>query len=364
MAPRDRDDRECPAPPVSEVERLVEAAAEALEDGEAEAALARAEEALALAPRSIPALQYRAEALAAAGRTEEARVAYEAALTSGKDDVEVLLGAADLVVSRLPEEERDREDLERALDLARRAARLARKAGDEGLAGEAAWLEGAALDQLGRPDEALPRLDAAAEALPDAAYVHLERGIALYELCRWDEARRALQRAAELEPEDAWTQHHLGLIAERRGDEKEARKRFGRARRLAPEDFPAPVVLSQAEFDAVVEEAFAKLPEKVRRYLANVAITVEDLPSDDDLLGSDPPLSPTILGMFRGPAYGRGGADPWTHLPSSIVLFQRNLERFARDGEELAEEIRVTLVHEVGHFLGLDEDELYERGLD
>ena len=69
--------------------------------------------------------------------------------------------------------------------------------------------------------------------------------------------------------------------------------------------------------------------------------------------------------MFRGPGYGRGGAvDPVTHLPASIVLFQRNLERFARDREELAEEIRVTLVHEVGHFLGLDEDELYERGLD
>jgi predicted Zn-dependent protease with MMP-like domain len=68
--------------------------------------------------------------------------------------------------------------------------------------------------------------------------------------------------------------------------------------------------------------------------------------------------------MFRGPAIGRGSADPWTHLPSSIVLFQRNLERFARSRDELAEEIAVTLVHEVGHFLGLDEDELYERGLD
>ena len=50
--------------------------------------------------------------------------------------------------------------------------------------------------------------------------------------------------------------------------------------------------------------------------------------------------------------------DPWTHLPSSIVLFQRNLERFARSRAELIEEIGVTLVHEVGHFLGLDEDEL------
>jgi predicted Zn-dependent protease with MMP-like domain len=69
--------------------------------------------------------------------------------------------------------------------------------------------------------------------------------------------------------------------------------------------------------------------------------------------------------MFRGSGFGRGGAlEAGTQLPPSIVLFQTNLERFARSRAELEEEIRVTLVHEVGHFLGLDEDELYERGLD
>ncbi len=132
-----------------------------------------------------------------------------------------------------------------------------------------------------------------------------------------------------------------------------------------PDRFPRPIALSQAAFDGAVEDALAKVPEPVRRYLANVAITVEDLPSSDDLLACDPPLSPSILGLFRGPPYGQSDAvDPWTHLPSSIVLFQRNLERFARSRAELIEEIGVTLVHEVGHFLGLDEDELYERGLD
>jgi predicted Zn-dependent protease with MMP-like domain len=56
--------------------------------------------------------------------------------------------------------------------------------------------------------------------------------------------------------------------------------------------------------------------------------------------------------------------DPWSHLPSSIVLYQRNLERFAESRAELVEQIGVTLVHEVGHFLGLDEEELYQRGLE
>jgi predicted Zn-dependent protease with MMP-like domain/Flp pilus assembly protein TadD len=347
-----------------EVVRLVEAAADAFEDGRLEDALARADAAIALAPRSVAALHYRAAALAELGRVEEARDAYERALAEGKDDVEVLVGAADLYVSGT-EADDDRELVERGLELARRGGRLALRSGDARLAAEAAFTEGAALNQLGRSAEALPRLAEAAKELPDSVAVLLEQGIALYELCRFDEAQGVLVRAEELDPDDPWTQHQLGLVAERRGDADEARRRFARARKLAPDEFPKPISLSPAAFDQAVEDALAKLPEKVRRFLANVAVTVEEIPSDHDLLAADPPLSPCILGLFRGPAHGRGdGLDPVTHLPSSIVLFQRNLERFATSREDLIEQIGVTLVHEVGHFLGLDEEELYLRGLD
>ena len=72
-----------------------------------------------------------------------------------------------------------------------------------------------------------------------------------------------------------------------------------------------------------------------------------------------------FLGLFRGAPYGQKlSSDPWSHLPSSIVLYQRNLERAAGSRAELEAEIATTLVHEVGHFLGLDEDELGARGLD
>ena len=348
-----------------EVVRLLDAAAERFEAGRLEDALARAEEALAIAPRSVAALHHRAAALAELGRTEEARIAYERALEEGNDDAELLLGAADFYVNRLEQDEPDPERIERGLELARRGARLARRAGDAELAAELAWMEGAALNQLGRCDEALARLAEAARELPDSVDVLLDQGIALHELCRFDEAREALLRAERLDPDEPWIQHQLGLVAERRGDEDEARRRFARARKLAPDEFPKPISLSAAAFDAAVEDALARLPEQVRRPLANVAITVEDLPAADDLLACDPPLSPGILGLFRGPAYGRNDAvDPATHLPSSIVLFQRNLERFARSRAELIEEIGVTLAHEVAHFLGLDEDELYLRGLD
>lgn len=360
---RRRDD---PAPPAPEaLERLLEAAAGALEDGAPEAALAKAGEALAAAPRSVPALHYRAAALEALGRTAEAREAYRRALSAGKEDPELLLGAAAFLVDGLPEEEQDRPDLEEGLSLARRGGKLADRAGDAPLAAELALVEARALSQLGLPEEALPVLARAARGAPEDAAVRLEQGIALFDLCRFDEAGAALAEAEALAPDDAWVSHQLGLLAERRGDEEEARRRFARARKLEPDQFPRPPSLSHAAFEAAVEDALAALPEGVRRYLSNVAISVEELPSDQDLRGSDPPLSPGILGLFRGAPWGqKASMDPWSHLPSAIVLYQRNLERAARTRAELVEQIGITLVHEVGHFLGLSEEELYQRGLE
>jgi len=346
------------------VERLLEASADAFEAGELEEALARAEDALALEPRSIAALHHRAAALAELGRIEEAQAAYEKALVPGKDDPELLLGAADFLVNVQAGEDDagDALRLERALELARKGGKLASKAGDDPLADELALVQASALNQLGRNAEALERLSRASD---DSADVWLERAVALFELCRFDEARTAAGKAEALAPEAAWAHHLLGLLAERRGDAKEAKKRFDRAFRLEPEAFPRPIGLSHREFERVVEEALEEIPEEVRRYLANVPISVEDIPADHDLEGNDPPLSPGILGLFRGAPYGGKAAigDPWSHLPSSIVLYQKNLERYARDRDELVDEIGVTLVHEVGHFLGLDEDELWERGL-
>jgi predicted Zn-dependent protease with MMP-like domain/Flp pilus assembly protein TadD len=348
-----------------DVNRLVEAAAEAFEAGRMEAALARADEAARTAPRSVPALHYRAAALAELGRLDEAQEAYEAALSQGKDDLDLLAGAADFYVNVLSDDEAERDQLERGLELARRGSRLARRAGDVPLTAELAWLEGAALNQLGRAAEALERLAAAERDDPRRVDVLLEKGFALYELCRFDEAREALLRAEALDPDEPWTQHYLGLAAERKGDADEARRRFARARKLAPDEFPKPIALSPEAFDAAVEDALADMPEPVRDYLSNVAITVEDLPSEDDLLACDPPLSPAILGLFRGAPYGqKASMDPWSHFPSSIVVYQKNLERFARSRAELIEQIGITLIHEVGHFLGLDEEDLWARGLE
>ncbi|HET6414505.1 MAG TPA: metallopeptidase family protein [Anaeromyxobacter sp.] len=344
---------------------LLEAARAALEEGRPEEALARAEEALASSPRSPKALHYRAAALEELGKTAEARTAYERALERGKDDPALWLDAARFLVDGLTEEEEERVDLLEGLSRVRRGRRLLDRAEDPLLEVDLLLVEARALSRLARDDEALASLERAEKIAPGDPEVLREKGLALYELCRFEEAEAALAAAEAADRDDASTVHALGLLAERRGDLDLARRFFKRARRLAPEDFPRPPGLSNEAFEAAVEDALLELPEGVRRYLANVAISVEDLPNDEDLLAADPPLSPGILGLFRGAPYGRKASmDPWSHFPSAIVLYQRNLERYARSRDEVVEEIRRTLVHEVGHFLGLDEDELYERGLE
>ncbi len=259
----------------------------------------------------------------------------------------------------------DRGEGEEALDLAARGERAARRAEATELLPDLVLLQASALNHLGRSREALSRADELLSGSPSDTAAMLERAFALWELMRLAEARSQLEELVRLTPDDAWPHHLLGLVSERLGDPGEAKRRLARARRLDPEEFPEPVHLSPEEFDRAVEDALAELPPQIRDYLSNVAIAVEDLPADDDLLASDPPLSPAILGIFRGSPLGeKGSMDPWSHFPSSIVLYQKNLERAVADRAELIEQVRVTLVHEVGHFLGLDEEDLWERGLD
>jgi len=346
--------------PGDRLEDLLIRSAQALERGKAEEALAAADEACRVAPRSVVALCARADALQGLDRAEDALEAYEQALSLDKSDLDALWGASDLMIHHFAH---DPETLEEGLELCRRGVRVAKKSGEDSIAAELLFLEGLALASLGDPQTALSRLDEAKEILGDDPELLLERGATLFELCRFDEAAADLEAVLREEPDVAWAHYYLGLIHERRGNQEAAEARFERARDLEPEEFPDPIRLSEAEFDQAVEDALAELPQQVRSYLSNVAIAVEPFPPVEELQGPDS-LSPLILGVFRGnPLKDRETFDPWSHLPSSIVLYQRNLERFASDREELIEEITITLLHEVGHFLGFDEDDLRERNL-
>lgn len=116
-------------------------------------------------------------------------------------------------------------------------------------------------------------------------------------------------------------------------------------------------------FLARVDEALAAIPGDFRRHLDHVRLEVQDWPDAELLasLGMDPGES--LYGVFLGTPLTERGADPGL-LPDRILLFRGPLEEDFGGPEELAEEIAITVMHEIGHAFGLDEARLEELGLD
>lgn len=332
---------------------LLEQASRDFERGRYEQALTCAREASRLDEGSVAAHHFRGAALAELSQLEEARTAYARALALDPDDPEVLRSAADLYVRRLG----SRDDLELALQYVRRALPRAQKSHDRMLQKELSLLQAMALDDLGRPTEALASVTRAVELDPRDREARREKGVALFELCRFDQAKVELTRLAAEEP-DAWAEHYLGLIAERAQDDVAALSHFARAQKLDPDAFRPTEQTTPATFASVVKDELAKLPFDVRQGLSRSQFAVEELPEVSDLVATDPPLSPGILGLFRPPPDGApGDSKPY------IILYRRNLSRAAHSGEELHREVRDTLLHEVGHLNGEDDEQLRDRGL-
>lgn len=358
-------------------------------------ALACAEEAARAAPRSVEAHHDRAAALLHLGRLDEARDALALALALGPDDPETLEATADLFINQLPPSA-DRSSI--GLEHARRGFR--RVAGiDRVRAARLSLLEGQALIDLGRAEEAVHRLNVTLSLSPRLGAARYEKGVAEFELCRFDDAKRTFAQVLEQMPDHAHALFHLGLIAEREEDSALAGKYFAEAATHDPSSFPAPPPVSAAEFAARVKRAVADLPEDVRTDIAQSHLETSELPALRDLVAERPPLSPTILGLFRGLPLnwstdadrrpqtgriaqgktqrmsGRGAAPPASPEPDAteancaapertIVLYRRNLLRSVRDVAELDEAIRRTLLHEVGHLRGEDDGSLRDRGLE
>lgn len=199
---------------------------------------------------------------------------------------------------------------------------------------------------------------------PDDGQARLARAAALFDLCRLDEAEKGVAQAVDRDPRLADAYWLRGRILTVKGDESGADRALARAATLDAERFTKPLRISEDDFVSIMEESLEELPEQVRNYLKNVAIAVEDVPPLDRLLLSDPPLSPGSLGLYEGtPPSLQSGEDPWSHLPNQITLFRKNIELNAHNEDDIRDLIATTLLHEVGHYLGLDEDDLDERGL-
>jgi len=221
------------------------------------------------------------------------------------------------------------------------------------------FLGGLALTHLDRLEDATTWLRRAVELDPDDPEFRAELARVLFLSCRFDDADDEVRAALEADGAFADAHEIAGAILERRGRLDEADRSFARAAELAPERFTAPRRLSREEFEREIVLAGERLPETFRRHLEQVAVTVEELPADEILGQDEPPLDPELLGLFVGvPCTERSTFSAGGELPPRILLFQRNIERFAGDEKELRDEIVVTLHHELGHYLGLDEDEL------
>jgi predicted Zn-dependent protease with MMP-like domain len=115
----------------------------------------------------------------------------------------------------------------------------------------------------------------------------------------------------------------------------------------------------QALASAEVEATLAALPKPLRERAEKLPVTFERQPNAG--LQADG-IEPDTLGLFTGPEFADEGNVP---MPPQIILFLENLWDFAEGDEEIfSEEVRTTFLHELGHYLGLDEDELTERGLE
>ena len=110
---------------------------------------------------------------------------------------------------------------------------------------------------------------------------------------------------------------------------------------------------------AEVEATLAALPAPLREQAGKLPVTFEPVPNAE--LQADG-IEADTLGLFVGPEFADEAAVP---LPSQIILFLDNLRDFAENDPQIfREEVRITLLHELGHYLGLDEDGLIERGLE
>lgn len=120
--------------------------------------------------------------------------------------------------------------------------------------------------------------------------------------------------------------------------------------------------VSRDEFDRLVRLAMRDIPQPFATFLEEVIVEVENVPPRDvlDDMGIDDPRE--LLGLYQGtPLTERGVESPVT-FPDRITLYQRNIEDMCESDEEIVEEVRRTVLHEVGHHFGLDEDELDELG--
>lgn len=204
-----------------------------------------------------------------------------------------------------------------------------------------------------RFDDALALLDALLASHPERPWARHERAAVLMELGRFAEALVELRAVPSPDDDFERAAVHFdeGVCLDRLGDPAGADAAFARASRLAPDDYPMPLRLSQDRFEALVAEALDDIPEEFLSYLDQVVVRVRDWSDDAD--------DPFLMGLYVGIARPDRTVLTEDNL-DHVVVFKRAHEIHAADEDELRDEVRRTVVHEIAHHFGIEHEDMGE----
>jgi predicted Zn-dependent protease with MMP-like domain len=331
-------------------------AIEASHVGRTDEALAWFAEALKVHPGGAEAHNGRGEIHWDEGKVDEALYEFELALRADPKFIAAHLNRAELLIEDLGEHEQAVAQCDQLLGASPDLPKP-----DRGTEAEIYYLKSKALFYLDDLEGALFLVRRALKTGGEYAMYRSFEGQILFETGRFDEARQRLERAVAIEPEAAHAVYYLALVLERLGEAEEAHRAFEKADALAPDHYPMPVEIDDADFEQAAAAALENLPRSIREYVEHVPLLIEDFPSQDLIRQEN--VSPQILGIFTGiPSTEAGVTDQPLDL-TRVVLFKKNLEKICRERSELTEQIQVTVKHEIGHYLGLDERDLERLGL-
>ena len=118
--------------------------------------------------------------------------------------------------------------------------------------------------------------------------------------------------------------------------------------------------MTREEFRELVEEAIDTIPAKFAREVRNLAIVIEDEPSQDLLVEMEMEPGDSLLGLYQGAPLNERGWGYGNQLPDRITLFQQTIEDDCDDDDEIVVAIGETLIHELGHYFGMSEEQIME----
>jgi predicted Zn-dependent protease with MMP-like domain len=206
------------------------------------------------------------------------------------------------------------------------------------------------------PEGALESAEALLDAEPGDAWARRFRTEMLVELGLFEEALEeldAMEREGwrgETGEEEAAFRSDRAVCLDRLDRAAEADREFREAARIDPEGHPMPLRLTLERFEDLVARAMESIPPELSTYLEQVMIVVREHPGPDD-------PGPWILGLYSGVPRTERTQESRDNL-DRIFIFKRNHETLGLDEEELEEEVRKTVIHEIAHHFGFGEDDM------